>query len=138
MLNGELHQAGDIFEFRTSRPITSLDVYEFSGFVTSVVSSELPQQVRLFQNYPNPFNPATTIRFALPRASVVTLRVFDLLGREVALLVDGQRQAGSYAVLFDGTGLASGVYFSRLQVDPADGSGVAAPFVSTQKLLLLK
>jgi poly(3-hydroxybutyrate) depolymerase len=131
-------QAGDIYEFRTSRPITSQDVYEFSGIVTSVASSELPEQISLFQNYPNPFNPATTIRFALPRASVVTLRVFDLLGREVALLMDGQRQAGSYEVLFDGTALASGVYFYRLQVDPAEGSGVAAPFVSTRKLLLLK
>jgi poly(3-hydroxybutyrate) depolymerase len=131
-------QAGDIFEFRTRRPITSQDVYEFSGIVTSVASTELPQQICLFQNYPNPFNPATTIRFALPRASVVTLRVFDLLGREVALLMDGQRQAGSYEVLFDGTGLASGVYFYRLQVDPAEGSGVTAPFVSTRKLLLLK
>ena len=133
-----LPQTGDIFEFWTGRPITNQDVYEFSGIVVSVASSELPEQVRLFQNYPNPFNPSTTIRFDLPRTSAVTLRVFDLLGREVALLVDEQRQAGSYEIFFDGTGLASGVYFYRLQVDPAAGSGMTAPFVSTRKLLLLK
>jgi hypothetical protein len=133
-----LPQAGDVFEFRTSRPITSQDVYEFSGIVVSVASSELPEQVRLFQNYPNPFNPSTTIRFHLPQTSRASLRVFDLLGREVALLVDEQRQAGSHEVLFDGTGLASGVYFCRLQVDPAAGSALTAPFVSTRKLLLLK
>ncbi|MGB6122477.1 MAG: T9SS type A sorting domain-containing protein, partial [Bacteroidota bacterium] len=133
-----LPQAGDVFEFRTSRPITSQDVYEFSGIVVSVASSELPEQVRLFQNYPNPFNPSTTIRFHLPQTSRASLRVFDLLGREVALLVDEQRQAGSHEVFFDGTGLASGVYFYRLQVDPAAGSVLTAPFVSTRKLLLLR
>lgn len=106
--------------------------------MVSVASSELPEQVRLFQNYPNPFNPSTTIRFHLPQTSRASLRVFDLLGREVALLVDEQRQAGSHEVFFDGTGLASGVYFYRLQVDPAAGSVLTAPFVSTRKLLLLK
>jgi len=131
-------QPGDVFEFRTSRPITSQDMYEFSGIVTSVASLELPKRARLFQNYPNPFNPSTTIRFDLPRASAVSLRVFDLLGREVALLVDGQKQAGSYQIPFDGSGLASGVYFYRLRVDPAEGSGLRTPFIATRKLLLLK
>jgi hypothetical protein len=90
----------------------------------------------LAQNYPNPFNPTTTIRFQIPdvggqRSEVirVTLKVFDLLGREVATLVNENLRAGSYETTFDAAGLASGVYFYKLHV----GS-----FSATRKMILSK
>jgi hypothetical protein len=83
----------------------------------------------LSQNYPNPFNPNTTIKYELPGASQVSLSVFDILGRQVSVLVNERRAAGVYEVKFDGSALASGVYFYRLQT----GS-----FVDTKRLLLLK
>ena len=83
----------------------------------------------LQQNYPNPFNPSTIIRFELPKSSVVKLSVCDLLGREVAVLVNERRNTGVHEVKFNGSNLASGVYFYRLQ---------AEEFVATKRLLLLK
>ena len=75
----------------------------------------LPDGVALMQNYPNPFNPSTEIRYRVGTGGAVVLSVFDLMGREVARLVEEQKDAGEYAVRFDGGGLASGVYFCRLQ-----------------------
>ncbi len=89
----------------------------------------LPVECTLFQNFPNPFNPATTIRFQLPGSSDVRLTVFDVLGREVSVLVNEKRNAGVYEVKFDGSNLASGMYFYRLQ---------AGNLVQTRKLLLLR
>jgi hypothetical protein len=84
---------------------------------------------RLIQSYHNPFNPSTTIKYELPKSSAVRLSVFDILGREVSVLVNERRVAGVYQVKFDGSNLASGVYFYRLQ---------AGDFVQTKRLLLLK
>ncbi|RMD65750.1 T9SS C-terminal target domain-containing protein [Candidatus Parcubacteria bacterium] len=89
----------------------------------------VPQRMRLFQNYPNPFNPATTIRFAIPKRSLVTLALFDPLGRKVATLVEEELQPGEYKVRFDANGLPSGVYFYQLH---------AAKFVATKKLVVLR
>jgi hypothetical protein len=80
-------------------------------------ADELPREVSLSQNYPNPFNPATSIRFGLPETQSVTLQVFDLSGRLIATLANGVRTAGFHEVRFDGSSLASGVYFYRLQTD---------------------
>ena len=74
----------------------------------------LPKEFALNQNYPNPFNPVTVIRYALPVNSDVSLRVFDLLGREVAHLVNERQTAGNYEVTFDAGGIASGIYFYSL------------------------
>lgn len=74
---------------------------------------------RLEQNYPNPFNPETSLRFHLPVAGTISLRVFDLLGREVAVLVAGQRDAGEHTVRFDASRFASGVYIARLEAGDA-------------------
>ena len=90
---------------------------------------EVPQDFMLLQNYPNPFNPSTTIKYELPRASQVTLSVYDILGREVSVLVNERKDAGVYEVKFDGANYASGVYFYRLQ---------AGDFVQSKRLLLLK
>jgi hypothetical protein len=94
-------------------------------------------QFGLGQNYPNPFNPTTAISFQLSAVSEVKLAVYDLLGREVAVLVNERKEPGSYEVKFDGSHLPTGVYFYRLMAaDPSTSSGQA--LVSTKRLLLLK
>jgi hypothetical protein len=92
-------------------------------------ASTLPSSYQLEQNFPNPFNPATNIRYSVPKASKVELRVFDLLGREVRELVSTVQPPGQYSVAFNAQGLASGVYFYRL---------TAGTFTETKKLMLLK
>ena len=79
--------------------------------------AEIPEKVRLSQNYPNPFNPATTIRYQLPTETEVNLTVYDVLGREVAELVDRRQVAGEHTIRFEADGLSSGVYFYRLETD---------------------
>jgi glycosidase len=87
--------------------------------VASNFASTAPQEFGLAQNCPNPFNPTTIIAFDLPRNGWVSLHVFDLLGRKVATLVDGKKEAGRHQVDFDGKGISSGVYFYRLRFDEA-------------------
>jgi hypothetical protein len=88
-----------------------------------------PKDYALSQNYPNPFNPSTNIKFELPKSSDVKLSVYDVLGREVSVLVNERRNAGVHEVKFDAAGLSSGVYFYRMQ---------AGSFVVTKKLLLIR
>jgi len=84
--------------------------------VTSVSDDPVPTEFSLLQNYPNPFNPSTTIPFSLAGSGHVTLKVFDLLGKEVALLVDGELPAGDHRVTFDASHLTTGIFFYRLQM----------------------
>ena len=103
--------------------------------------SVFPTKYALFQNYPNPFNPATIIKYSVPELSFVTLKIYDLLGSEVATLVKEEKPAGTYEIEFKSTvgslQLASGIYFYRLQVvDPESSSGQG--FVETKKMILLK
>ena len=77
----------------------------------------IPGDYSLSQNYPNPFNPVTQIKYDLPKQGFVTLKVFDILGREVSKLVNETKSPGTYLVDFDGTNLASGVYFYKLEVN---------------------
>ncbi len=88
-----------------------------------------PDELTLNQNYPNPFNPSTTIRYGLPAKSTVSLIVYNSLGQAVATLVSGEQEAGYYEVRFEGTNLASGIYFSRLK---------AGTSMRTNKILLLR
>ncbi|MDY0083504.1 MAG: T9SS type A sorting domain-containing protein, partial [Ignavibacteriaceae bacterium] len=89
----------------------------------------LPLDYVLYQNYPNPFNPMTTIQYSIPKKSIVSLKVYDLLGTEIATLVQEEKNRGVYSVDFEGFGMSSGVYFYRLQADE---------FVQTKKMLYLK
>ena len=77
----------------------------------------LPDRMRLEQNYPNPFNPSTTLTFALPHGGRAVIRVHDLLGREVATILDEDMEAGTHTVNFDGSGLSSGIYLYRLEAN---------------------
>ena len=101
-----------------------------SEMMTSVENTRtnVPMRFTLCQNYPNPFNPSTTITYELPKSTEVKLSVYDILGREVSVLVNERRNAGVHEVKLDAAGLASGVYFYRLQ---------AGSFVDTKKFLLV-
>jgi hypothetical protein len=92
-------------------------------------NTHIPVSFKLRQNYPNPFNPATTIRYDLPTAEYVTLRVYDILGREVATLVNKRQTAGSYSIRFDANQLSSGLYFYKI---------TAGSFNKTRKMVVMK
>ena len=116
-------------------------VYLYTGFASAVgVENEragLPIEFALSQNYPNPFNPTTTLEYALPIRSEVKLIIYNLRGEEVALLISGNMPAGNHQVIWDGSNVASGMYFYRLQAgDPSRGSGQG--FVQTRKMILLR
>ena len=91
----------------------------YTDFTTGVESTEneIPEEYTLSQNYPNPFNPTTTINFSIPQSGHVTLKVFDVLGREAVALIDGQKNQGRYSVNFNASKLSSGVYYYRLEYD---------------------
>jgi len=99
--------------------------------------SSLPTHFELRQNYPNPFNPSTVISFQLSAISAVSLKVFDLLGREIAVLVDETRQPGSYSIPWNASAMPSGIYFYRLQARPLSG-GQNAEYLETRKMVLVK
>jgi hypothetical protein len=99
-------------------------------FVADVkIGETISGDYELSQNYPNPFNPKTTIKYQLPEMSFVTIKVFDVLGSEIATLVNEEKPAGNYETEFDATVLPSGIYFYRLQ---------AGTFVETKKMILMK
>jgi hypothetical protein len=107
-------------------------LYDIATGAGPVATAPLPSVFRLFQNYPNPFNPSTTISFAVPGSAAsrsLSLRVYDLLGREVATLANGTYHGGLYSVVWDGRSLSSGVYLCRLESE-------GASFV--QKMVLMK
>jgi hypothetical protein len=108
---------GGYFSHAGDRYANNISLYsDFVSSVERVVQRGLPGEFRLAQNYPNPFNPATQIGFELPAAGHAVLSVFDLLGREVARLVDEPLEAGSYRVQFDASHLATGTYVYRLKI----------------------
>jgi endonuclease/exonuclease/phosphatase family metal-dependent hydrolase len=122
---------GDVYRMTTLKPLTYLDIYTFNStvFIGEIGNRTQPGGFRLYQNYPNPFNPRTVIRFELAEKSHTQLTIFDILGREVAILVDQQQPAGFYHIQFDASNLASGIFFYRLE---------AGDLVSTKKMILMK
>jgi hypothetical protein len=103
----------------------------------NLISDETPADFKLEQNFPNPFNPVTTISFRILSRSFVSLKVYDLLGREVATIVSEQLMAGNHVRQWNAVGMPSGVYFYRLQTRQTSG-GQVGTFIETKKLVLLK
>ena len=128
--------SGDEFVFRTLKPVTSEDVYEFSATSVAVDDQKesKPAQFVLFQNYPNPFNPITKIQYKLPQKTFVILKVYNMMGQEVKNLVNNNQIAGHHRVEWDGIDdygnfVSSGIYFYKIE---------AGGFVQIKKMLLMK
>jgi len=92
-------------------------------------SSQFPGEYMLYQNFPNPFNPSTVIRYQMAVGSRATLKVYDVLGREIATLVDGEQVAGAHAVTFNAAGISTGTYFYRFE---------AGRYSETKKFVVIK
>jgi hypothetical protein len=124
--------AGQIYIYRVQAHKSSVGS-EYSNEVslnlTGVKKEVLPKEYSLSQNYPNPFNPVTRIKYSVPKTGYLTIKVYDLMGREVATIFEGVQQAGNYSVTFDAGGLAGGIYLYQMKV---------GNFVENKKLVLLK
>jgi hypothetical protein len=119
-----------IYMYNNSKNISRLIITAFAEIIVDVHNvRNIPVSYSLSQNFPNPFNPTTAISYQLPAFSHVMIKVYDVLGREVATLVNENKPAGNYNVKFDGSKLVSGVYFYRME---------SGSFSQTKKLLLLK
>jgi len=137
LANQYYHTSGDslrTLNLELVRKVTQMTLAAIVSLNTRVTSAPLGQQgvpstCELYQNYPNPFNPTTTIRFRAGHAEYVTLKVYDLLGRQITVLWDGNVSPGIYAFRWDATGFPAGVYFAKL---------TAGPLVASRKLLLLR
>lgn len=116
-----------IFAGTNSQGIWKRSISEIIGIQN--VSSELPREYKLYQNYPNPFNPNTNIEFSISKKSLVELIIFDVKGKEISKLVNGNLEAGVYRYNYDGSHLSSGVYFYKL---------ITENFSQTRKMILLK
>jgi hypothetical protein len=134
--DGSTNPGGATLNIPAGEPLVSSRYYTMTNSPTSPITSVaenkagIPAEFSLRQNYPNPFNPSTTILFDLPKKSQVSLKIYDLLGKEIATLVNNEEMsAGSYSKEFNASRLTSGVYFYCLQ---------AGAFTKTQKFLLLK
>ena len=92
-------------------------------------NNNLPNSFDLFQNYPNPFNPSTKIKYLIIKDSFVSLKVFDVLGKEISTLVNEKLSAGEYEVEFDGSRLSSGIYFYKIE---------SGDYTEIKKMVLLK
>jgi len=120
------YKGGETFFYRLKQ--VDLDGrIEYSDIVE--VELDVPKDFALHQNYPNPFNPSTTIKYAVPKTSLVSIKVYDLTGQEVASLVNEVKEVGTYEIKFDARNLASGVYIYRM---------IAGNFTSVKKLNILK
>jgi hypothetical protein len=106
-----------------------LTVRKYGQNQVGIINNTIPTKFSLSQNYPNPFNPSTNIQFDIQRQGLVSLKVYDFLGREIKTLVNESLQAGSYESAFDASGLGSGVYFYKLETEG---------FTETKKMILLK
>ena len=125
-----------MIDIATNTVVATISVGEFpEGIAITIgpvgITDEraIPTAYALSQNYPNPFNPTTTIKYQIPELSFVTIKVYDVLGIEIATLVNEEKAVGSYEVEFDATSLPSGIFFYKLQ---------AGDFVATKKMVLMK
>lgn len=117
-INGQWTSWSSIYDFVTYCPIG-----------TGEPGSNIPKNYKLYQNYPNPFNPATIIKFEIPSNSFVNLTVYDIIGNEILVLVKSELTPGTYEVSFDGSSLASGIYYYKM---------VSGDYSSVRKMILIK
>ena len=108
---------------------TQLVSLGITGVKETSSAGNIPSDYSLYQNFPNPFNPTTNIKYQIPVTGEVTLKVFNVLGKNVATLVNETQQAGTYTVMFNSTGLSSGIYFYQLK---------SGKFLETRKFIVLK
>lgn len=128
--SSNIPNAGDTLYIYTLKGLSIFDTIRVHGLTVGVENTpNIPLNFSLFQNYPNPFNPSTKINYSLAGLSKVSLKVYDILGREVVTLVSEEKSAGRYEVNFNASSLASGVYFYQLK---------AGDFVQSKKMILVK
>ena len=124
-----------LFSFQQGSPLNGyFDNFSKTDIVTDVeekhlVSTSMPEGYALEQNYPNPFNPSTVINYSIPESGLVTLKVFNVLGQEVAELVNDVKSAGTYSASFDASELTTGIYVYTIHVDN---------YTDTKKMMLVK
>ena len=133
LYDGKLVITGDLYS-ADGINMNNIALYDISGSMgrphqISNNNNISPFRYSLNQNYPNPFNPSSLIKYSIAKATKVTLKIYDVLGREVKTLVDEFKDAGEYDVRFDGTNIASGVYFYRVE---------AGTFTAVKKMVLIK
>ena len=90
---------------------------------------EIPTTYKLFQNFPNPFNPTTTIKYSIPKSGIVSIKIYNTVGEQVASLVNKEQEIGNYEIKFDATFFSSGIYFYQLKSED---------FIETKKMILIK
>jgi hypothetical protein len=121
---------GGMFRYAGNKAADFLAMYTMPGLTEINDEREKLASFNLKQNYPNPFNPVTVIRYDIPNNSLVEVSVFDILGRQITTLVNNEaKNPGTYEVRFDGSGLASGIYFYQLR---------AGAYVQTRKMNLMR
>ena len=118
---------GDSYSSKGQKVLTLK--YNLKPVSVRVENHLVPDSPELYQNYPNPFNPITTIFYRLPKTARITIKIYDLLGREVKTVYSGKKQAGKHKLVFNAENLASGIYIYRLQ---------SKEFTKSRKLLLIK
>ncbi len=122
--------SGSIATFSSAQAYSAIAFVGTPTITTAIVDRGITiEEFALYQNYPNPFNPSTTIRYSLPHKTAIQLTVFNMLGQQVALPIQGEQEAGYHEFRFDASGLSSGVYFYKIQ---------AGDYMQTRKLLLVK
>jgi hypothetical protein len=129
---GTNYTVGDQVEVDYANPIQiGKDKYTFTPTNVTGINgtNSVPVNFMLSQNYPNPFNPSTTIKYSVPHADLVSLKIYDILGREVRTLINEYKSPGTYYINFNAHGLSSGVYFYRL---------TAGSYSGVKKLILIK
>ena len=122
----DIPKEGTKFLYRLKQ-IDNDGVYEYSSAIN--VEIGIPNQYELKQNYPNPFNPTTNISYSLPKDGLVTLKIYDVVGSEIATIVNDYREAGNYSVTFDGSNLSSGLYLCKI---------TSGDFSASIKMILMK
>jgi len=121
----------DFFYYNTIPTRAPTSTLVFKGLITSSENNlfKIPEEFALLQNYPNPFNSITTINYSVPTEIFVTIKIYDVLGKEVTAIVEENKQAGNYKVQFNASKLVSGIYYYRMQADN---------YITTKKFILLK